>query len=193
MRMGMNCQDFLTRLETGRPITRLLAWLHAGRCPMCAVVYRRWNAAKRELRQAEPLSAELRTRWIEAMHAAVSAEQALPFWRNSKLAWVAAAACLAGVLWWETLHVSRMPMPVERRWPREPELVEEAPRPETPPIDVAGTEVTPGADAAGDFAQLEARIKQLDDEVANLTAQAERLEARRTADEMIEHYSQWQF
>src|SRR2546421_2645577 len=104
----MNCDDFLSSLETGSPLRRWRAHRHAQRCPKCAAALAMLDQVKQALAPSTDeatLPPRLRRRWMAVAQAKASSAapesssdsddlRPLPIW----LSWTGALAAIVLVV-----------------------------------------------------------------------------------------------
>ncbi len=171
----MKCDDFLPWLETGGMLRRWLAGRHAAKCGRCAAVRDTWIEAKRQLIAPEPPTADLRRMWQQAAGETARLPHLERRWYPMPAAVVAAACVLVvavaviawKVNWWQSVE------PVTNG---QTALA-------SAPIEVV--------DRTSEFANLEIGVQQLRAEVDLALADAQRLDARRQAEELLDRYSKW--
>jgi len=175
----MKCDDFLPALETGGMLRRWLAGRHAQQCSRCAAVRDRWLIAKRDLAAAGLLLAEQRRIWKQAVGESAAQRAADRRW-TSLPAPVLAAACILALV------VALIAAKLVRRRPVDP--VNNG--------DVA-VQVVPSVpesqlvDRSTEFSSLETGVEQLLAQLDVTLVDAQRLDARQQADELLDRYSRW--
>ena len=99
----MRCDDFLRRFATGNVVERLLARLHAARCPRCAAARRSVQNIERQFSALAPLTLAHRRLWEQAAEREPPGEVVLPPVSRARVGWslaIAASLLLAGGLLW---------------------------------------------------------------------------------------------
>lgn len=172
----MKCDKFLGHLETGGSARRMLARLHAMRCPRCAAAGEAFAEMKRELASAAPLSERQRRLWMQAGRGAASQP-----WLLRRRIGIATAATLAvgtsiavAVAWWP-----------KRQAPRGSGVAEV--RLEAPGVATSVHDLDTGAA----FARLEEDTTQLQSELDRLGRDAALLDARQRVTKILAQYSDW--
>jgi len=172
----MNCDRFLAALETGGFAGRLLARLHAARCPRCAAVRAALAAAKQQLRTCEPLSPRVRQLWRQA-----AGEASVRSSGDRILLPLAAGLAVAVIVlaFFVSTAVRKEALSTQGK------------------TDVAHSDAAPvkelvaEVDSASELARLAATIDRLDADVLRLRHQAERLEARQQVAMTLDQFGHW--
>jgi hypothetical protein len=135
----------------------------------------RWTEAKATLARSEPLSADDRQSWQDAIAATTSAGDGVPIEarRPVHLGWAAFACAMlltGAAAWW--LLQRGIDNPAQQRAPGQ----------------IAVANPIRDVDPASEFARLESGVKKLEAELAELEQQVERLDARRAIDEVLQQH-----
>src|SRR4051812_8838267 len=101
----MNCDNFLSALETGGFFQHLAARRHVANCPACARALAGWTALKHELAAAPPLTDRQRKLWTSVARPNILQPRTRYLGR---VAAVAVAACVVFVLFW-VFHGRNLP------------------------------------------------------------------------------------
>ena len=186
----MRCEDFLSSLETGGFVKRLLARRHAARCRRCTEAAAAIERLTQELAKSEPLTRELRQCWVQAASGVQQAANGpqrdarklrdQPFvmrqWPKLAVAAAAAAAVVLAIVLWPKSGDERSTEPPN--W---------SPGPEASVSAIRTVQVEP-ADA---LARLDAEIANAEAEIAALIDRVERMQASRQAGELLAAYGRW--
>ncbi len=179
----MNCENFISAVETGGAFRRWTAHCHARRCANCAATLAMLDQVKASLAPSSgdsELPAHLRRRWM-AVANAESLPAHHPTWSQplwSRLAGgTLSVVSLVALVW--LYHQHQTPKPGGSR--------------EVAHIDIVtvGPIIVARVDRALELSKFDAEIVQLQDSVSTLIQSAERLEAQQRIAFVLAQNTKW--
>lgn len=174
----MNCDDFLSAVETGDDIERNATLQHAAICPSCAADLAVLQEIKTTLAAHEPLPSSARAVWENASRAPQSISRQQPQWAAFSVVAATIAVCLVFVMFTQT--------------PNSPEIaVSKIGEGNTVATNTSAEPTVIIPDISAELTELSHAAESLDSLLDAMDDQVDRMEIQREIQVTLSRFDRW--